>query len=152
MPHVNPEEKRAYFREYQKRPEVAEKRKKYRQSRPEANLDYSTKYRLKYPERAIYRAAKHRAKTRGIEFNLDFTDIVIPEVCPILGIALKQHYNTGSHGGKPDSMSLDRVDNSKGYVKGNVQVISHLANSMKSTASKEQLLAFAEWAMKTYAD
>ena len=49
-----------------------------------------------------------------------------------------------------NSPSLDRMDNSKGYVKGNVQVISHKANSMKFSASKDELLKFAEWVMRVY--
>lgn len=34
---------------------------------------------------------------------------------------------------------------SKGYVKGNIWVISHLANMMKNSADKAELLKFAEW-------
>ena len=49
-----------------------------------------------------------------------------------------------------NSPSIDRIDNDKGYIKGNVQVISHKANSMKFTASKEELLKFAEWVKVTY--
>ena len=56
----------------------------------------------------------------------------------------------GKPGGKMNSPSLDRMDNSKGYVKGNVQVISHKANSMKFSASKDELLKFAEWVMRVY--
>lgn len=87
--------------------------------------------------------AKARAKERGIPFNIDASDIVIPERCPILGIKLEAH--SGSSGGKNPSPALDRIDNTKGYVKGNVMVVSHLANMMKSSASPEQLIKFADW-------
>lgn len=97
----------------------------------------------------MYRRAKGRAKTRGIEFSIDKSDVIIPEFCPILGIKLEPY--VGHSGGRPNSPALDRIDNSKGYVKGNVIVISHLANMMKSSATKEELLAFADWVQKAYA-
>lgn len=97
----------------------------------------------------MYRRAKTRAKTRGIEFSIDKSDVIIPEFCPILGIKLEPY--VGHSGGRPNSPALDRIDNSKGYVKGNVIVISHLANMMKSSATKEELLAFADWVQKAYA-
>lgn len=96
----------------------------------------------------MFRRAKSRAMTKGLEFDLEKSDIIIPEYCPILGIKL-EHFS-GHSGGRPNSPALDRVDNSKGYVKGNVIVISHLANMMKSSANREELLAFADWVFKTY--
>jgi hypothetical protein len=42
------------------------------------------------------------------------------------------------------SPSLDRIDNNKGYIKGNVEVISWKANIMKSNASPEELVEFAK--------
>jgi hypothetical protein len=100
------------------------------------------------PEYKMYNRAKSRAKKNGIEFNITRNDIKIPEICPILNIPIV--YHSGSSGGKINSPALDRVDNSKGYVKGNVLVISHLANMMKSCANTEQLLSFANWINENY--
>ena len=97
----------------------------------------------------MFRRAKARAKERGLSFDLDKSYVVIPEVCPVLGIKL-EHF-CGHSGGRPNSPALDRIDNTKGYIKGNVIVISHLANMMKSSATKEELLAFADWVQKAYA-
>lgn len=97
----------------------------------------------------LHRVAKSRAKKRGIEFTITKEDITVPEFCPILGIKLEVNSNLGK-GGKPSSYSLDRIDNTKGYIPGNVQVISHQANSMKSTATPQELLDFAKWIMETY--
>lgn len=98
------------------------------------------------PSTKMYRRAKQRAKEKGIGFDLEKSDVIIPEFCPILGVKLEPH--VGHSGGRPNSPALDRIDNSKGYIKGNVVVISHLANMMKSSATKEQLVAFADWVYK----
>lgn len=91
----------------------------------------------------VLNRAKTRSKMKNIHFNLDISDIIIPEYCPILGIKLEVH--KGSSGGKKNSPALDRIDNTKGYVRGNVMIISHLANMMKSSANREELIKFANW-------
>lgn len=91
--------------------------------------------------------ARNRSKIKNLEFSIDISDINIPEYCPVLGIKLAVH--KGKSGGKKNSPALDRIDNSKGYVKGNVRVISHLANMMKSHASNEELIRFANWINNT---
>lgn len=113
-------------------------------------LIYQNSYRKRNPEKILFRAAKNRALKRNIEFNIDVEDIKIPEFCPILNIKLINHLGEGAHGGKYDSPSIDRIDNEKGYIKGNIQVISNMANSMKFSATKEQLKLFANWINKTY--
>ncbi|AXH71972.1 MAG: putative restriction endonuclease [Podoviridae sp. ctbj_2] len=119
----------------------------------ERNPHYYAAYRARNPERMLWRAAKDRAKKRGVVFQLDVEDIVIPEKCPILDIPIVIRAGiNGERGGKMDSPSLDRIDNDKGYVKGNVQVISHQANSMKFTATPAQLLKFADWIKETYSE
>lgn len=92
-------------------------------------------------ESELLKQAKYRAKKNKIEFNIDISDIIIPEYCPILKIPL---FTRKGHSG-PNSPSLDRIDPSKGYVKGNVQVISHKANTIKSDATLQELLDFATW-------
>lgn len=135
--------------EYVKRPDQAAKRKAYAQAHREEHTQYYEVYRRKHPEKMMFRAAKDRAKVKGITFNIEVSDIVIPEKCPVLGIPLISGVGLGN-GGKDNSPSLDRIDNFKGYEKGNIQVISHKANSMKFTASKEELITFANWVIKEY--
>lgn len=48
------------------------------------------------------------------------------------------------------SPSLDKIIPSLGYVKGNIQVISLLANKMKTSATIEQLRIFSKNVLKMY--
>lgn len=99
------------------------------------------------PEWRMHQRAKFRAKETGREFTIDVSDIVIPSHCPILGIPLEIQTKSG---GTINSPSLDRIDSSKGYIKNNIQVVSRLANQMKANADREQMIAFANWILKTF--
>lgn len=87
----------------------------------------------------ILRAARQRAKLRGLPFSLTIEDLpsTLPETCPVLGIAI--YSNVGGRSTKPHSPSLDRIVPTLGYVKGNVRIISHRANELKSNATVDEL-------------
>ena len=91
-------------------------------------------------EHKLFNSAKASAKKKQIPFNLDVSDIIIPKNCPYLGTPLTK---TQGKGKVLTNASLDRIVPELGYVKGNVQVISFLANRMKSNASIQELLTFA---------
>jgi hypothetical protein len=93
-------------------------------------------YRRK-PENRMLNRSRARAKKSGLDFNLTEDDIIIPTHCPLLGIEL--YTAEGRKSVKDNSASLDRIDSSKGYVKGNVWVISNKANTMKSNATLEEM-------------
>lgn len=95
----------------------------------------------------LYNRSKRRAREDGIEFTIEISDIVIPKYCPLLGIELTNELGRGQ---LQSNSSIDRIDSSKGYIKGNVQVISRLANTMKSSANSEQLITFAKNVLKIY--
>lgn len=80
--------------------------------------------------------AQRRAKKFGIDCTIKKIDIRIPTHCPVLGIPLRV-----SDTGRPcdNSPSLDRIDRSKGYVRGNMEVISHRANTLKRDASPAEI-------------
>lgn len=87
--------------------------------------------------------AKNRAQRAGREFSLRVFDLSIPAICPILGIPLVIHHETSSGLGRgknrfDDSPSLDRIDSTKGYVPGNVRVISWRANRVKNDGTAEE--------------
>lgn len=98
-------------------------------------------------EKYLFNMAKKRAGYNNIEFNISIDDIKIPKYCPILNIELKVNNDVA----KNNSLSLDRIDNNKGYIKGNIAVISRLANAMKSSCSYEELITFGK-NIKTYLD
>lgn len=89
-------------------------------------------------ERHMLIRTKTAAKRRGHAFNLELSDIIVPETCPLLGYKLERRTD-GSRRKAPNTPSLDRIDSSKGYVKGNVWVISWRANHLKTDASLEEL-------------
>ena len=105
-----------------------------------ATLYRSTKISI---EKVLFNNAKMRAKAAGIEFSIQLADIVVPKFCPALGIELK----VATEHAKDNSPSLDRIDCAKGYVPGNVAVISHKANTIKSNAGLSEIklvLAYME--------
>lgn len=107
----------------------------------------SNRVKCQTPEWKMHQRAKQRCKKSGLEFSIAVDDIVIPDRCPVLGIALNM--NSGKSGAFKNSPSLDRIDNTKGYTPDNIQVISQLANAMKGAASDEELIAFANWVLST---
>lgn len=100
--------------------------------------EYIKDWYLRKPENCLLSGARYRAKRKDLEFDISLEDIVIPEHCPILNIKLEKQ-QTGKAGFYASSPSLDRIDPSKGYVKGNIRVISSRANLLKSNASLEEL-------------
>ncbi|ATS93365.1 endonuclease [Ralstonia phage DU_RP_I] len=91
--------------------------------------------------KTMVRNARSRARVLGVPFALSEGDITIPTHCPVLGIPL--FHSTGHFTG--NSPSLDRLIPEKGYVPGNVAVISQKANFIKSNASVEEVEAIARW-------
>ena len=97
------------------------------------------------PILAMLHGARGRAVARGTEFSITADDLgPMPIHCPILGIPLVWRVSH-SHA-MADSPSIDRIDITRGYVPGNVQIISHLANTMKSNATLEQCVLLGVWA------
>jgi len=94
---------------------------------------------FKTPERWAklrIRDLKTKAKKRALDFDITFQDLLpVPECCPVLGIPLA--YNAGRR--NENSVSIDRLDNKKGYVKGNIKIMSWRANNIKSNATFEEI-------------
>ena len=139
MPYADPAVNREYQRDYYAKWSKINSRTKI--------AVYGLRYRQRHPERILFMAARKRASNRGLEFSIYMEDVVIPEVCPVLGIPIFTDFSTDNEKkkNKPNSPSLDRIDPNKGYVPDNIRVISWRANQLKSNATvKEMRLILAD--------
>jgi hypothetical protein len=84
--------------------------------------------------------AKSRANKNNLAFNIELADIIIPERCPLLGIKIESTEVRNS----PNNPSLDKIIPEKGYIKGNVWVISNRANTLKNDATLQELKTLVE--------
>lgn len=164
MPYSDPEQAKEYRKTYYKNNK--EKVNKwandwYAKNKEKVKLKVID-YNLKYPgkiaqrrrdwadknvEKRLLKSAKGRSNREDIFFKLQAEDIVVPVKCPILDIKLKTNNRNLP---KYNSPSLDRINNSRGYTKNNVQVISYKANTMKGNATPKELLKFAYWVLLKY--
>ncbi len=95
----------------------------------------------------MWDTARRNAEKQGLAFDLHPTDVVAlwPKGgrCPITGALLAQNDRKGPSASSP---SLDRRIPELGYVKGNVAVISHLANRMKNNVTDPNVFRrMAQW-------
>jgi hypothetical protein len=92
--------------------------------------------------RILLSHARKRARKDKISFSINVNDIleVFGDRCPALGTKFIFHQvKNGS------SATLDRFIPSLGYIKGNIFVISDLANRIKSNAAYDQVQRVADW-------
>lgn len=98
------------------------------------------------PSRDLLTLVRSRCRRQGIYFNITVEDLAVPEFCPALGIPLI--YNPQVHSRPDSSPSVDRIDPSKGYVKGNVRIISFRANRIKSDATLAELKSLLDYVIR----
>tara|TARA_R110002096_G_C14384408_1_gene706021 strand:+ start:442 stop:849 length:408 start_codon:yes stop_codon:yes gene_type:complete len=107
------------------------KRKEYYEKNKHKHKDkmnaYSQELRNTEPAKIMLATSRYRAKKKGLDHDITLDDIIIPYLCPLLKIEMIKDTDTAP--------SLDRVDSTKGYVKGNVMVISRKANTIKNDAT-----------------
>lgn len=99
-------------------------------------------------ERKLLIAIKTRCKKLGIPFNLEESDIIIPEYCPVLGIKLE----ICAKQSKGSSPSVDRLIPKLGYTKGNIRVISRRANTIKNDATIDEHLKIVDYMRENIVD
>jgi len=104
------------------------------------NPDYQKEWTKKCPESQLLRSARQRAKEKGMECTITQNDINIPELCPVFKVPFLK--------GTEYAPSLDRIDNIKGYIPGNVIVVSRKANVMKNNGTLQDLKMLVEYYSK----
>lgn len=121
-----------YNQKYPNRLEVKEKKRRVWK-------DPSSRTMKEYFEET-FRQRRAKAKKRGKEYQITVDDLTFPEICPALGISL-------IWGGKlsDNTATIDCIDPNKGYVPGNVLIISHKANRIKNSATSEEVQKVADW-------
>jgi hypothetical protein len=95
----------------------------------------------------VFYAAKNKRVPMGFSSVTELATYVVsiaPEKCPVFNTPFT-HRSSGFSNWSP---SIDKIDPRKGYIRGNIQVISMLANCMKRNATPAQLKQFAQWAIK----
>lgn len=94
---------------------------------------------------------KERKKHKGYEYNIDLQ--YLKELwnnqkgtCPYTGfkMVLPETTKSRSQTHSLKKASLDRIDSTKGYIKGNVEFVCLLINMAKNNATKEEVLRFIE--------
>lgn len=135
-----------YYQKY--RPQVLQSvKRRYEQDRVQILSGHKVRRADNYLRYALY-SCKARAKKKKILFDLRLKDLgEMPAVCRYLGTPLIVPIGRGEWSTTP---SIDRINSSKGYVKGNVQIISFLANVMKNSATEQELITFAKNILKLH--
>lgn len=107
-----------------------------------------TKSRMAYRDNCearilqLFREIRSRSKNKkGIEFDLDWDDFrarILAGHCEVSGLPFDLDVV-----GTPWAPSVDRIDNSKGYTKDNVQFVCRMFNHMKGSATMDDVFRLA---------
>lgn len=110
--------------------------KELKDKRKPQNKEYHAKRYNAYSDKEILlKNIRSNAAKRGESTDITLDDIPpVPSFCPILGIPITTRSRNRSN-----AVSVDRIDNSKGYVKGNIVLISMKANVCKNNMTFDQI-------------
>lgn len=119
--------------------------KQWHLDHPEYNRTYIRRRIGKDPLKYMLALAKKRAAEKGVPFSIEYSDLVMPTHCPVLGMKLEAETARGRNNASP---SLDRKIPHFGYVQGNVEIISMRANWLKSNGTADELRKVAAYAAR----
>lgn len=105
----------------------------------------SREWRHRNPKWFLLHSARKRSIKKGLDFDLVPDDVPdIPAICPIAFIPIYPR-DDGRRGPCDNSPTLDRIDPTRGYIKGNVRVISHRGNRWKSEMTVDDVKRLLEY-------
>lgn len=144
-PDRNRETKRAYRKNNPEKMSALNKAKRdrHREQYNEHSREYYKKTKVSRWAKRVTWGCKQRAESQGLPFDMTPEDLLdpntnaLPQLCSILRIPLD--YSAG-----PDRRywaTVDKIVPSKGYVTGNVRVISFAANMAKSSGSDDSIFS-----------
>jgi len=93
----------------------------------------------------MWKGAKQRAIQEQLPFDIDmeYLKSIVTQTCPVFGIQLA--WGTLGEGVSNNSPSLDKIKPEWGYVRGNVCIISYLANKIKQDVGWEEITQLGIW-------
>lgn len=142
--------KRVKTVKYQKRIlEYSRKRRKDPVAK-EKMVEYARAYRERKRLVHLVRGIKKRAQKNGLPCDHEFIDQLAathPTHCPCCNCELSYAYS-GKSGAIENGPSFDRVDCTKGYIAGNVEIICWRCNAIKRDATFEELVRIVEYMRK----
>ena len=110
---------------------------------PEKRREYLLNRHKSRPWQQMSCAARYRAKQKKLDCDITakYLQSIWPanNRCPVLDIPLRISDGTNTTGPSEASPTLDRIIPEKGYVKGNVIIISNKANRIKTDASPKEI-------------
>jgi len=95
------------------------------------------------------KVVKKSSKERNHEYNIDckyLKELWEQQngICPITKKRLELKDHNYSNKTQPYSASLDRIDNSKGYIKGNLRFVALIFNYARNVFSDNDVIEFCK--------
>jgi len=129
------------------RDEQLERMRSWKARNPEKNLESSRKWQKATPERTLLTQCKCNARQRSLPFDLTLDllkSMLKGMTCAATGLPLTFEREPGEkYRRSPWFPSIDRIDNSLGYVPGNIRIVCSLYNFMRSNHADEDVLTVA---------
>ena len=102
--------------------------------------------------RLRFLGARRRALNSNIEFNITFEYIKElwneqKGICALSNVPMTYLLKEGR---TPTNISIDKIDRTKGYIKGNIQLVCMACNQIKSDLTEEEMYNFCKKIVKTY--